>query len=83
MPVGYPLENYTIEKDTENLTVDHVVVYEFRGYRCRFVCSCSQDSTLLNSYLHAWRAARRHLEQVGGDIDQPYRSQPWSKAIMI
>lgn len=53
----------------------HTISFSFRGYRCRWMCSCGKASSpyTTDTYLGAHRKSQAHLIKVGGDTKQPYR----------
>lgn len=53
---------------------NHLISYSFRGYRCRWICSCGRGSKphTVDTYLGAHRKAMLHLQRVNGDLNQPY-----------
>lgn len=72
-------ENIESTLSVQDSSIDnhsHIVAYSFRGYRCRWICSCGKSSSLhsTDTYLGSSRGAIAHLKKVGGDVNQPYKT---------
>jgi len=59
--------------------IQHTIKFGFRGYRCRWMCSCGIGSSpyTTDTILGATRGSQAHLQKVGGDLTQEFVSVPY------